>query len=443
MGRFFTQLQVNDKVDDVTIKRNASQALSIINGGVLYSPDSANGNLYIEERQYQVNNATNRYSFLKVRGSSTIGLQITFKKRTNIWPIYSIEKGEMRPAWYPSFTPDTSSGLVYNANASSNMRYYEYLAGSGYAEWIAPSGVTNHNKMIVYYVGLSSGGEGTIKVNGTTVGTFDTYNASVDYTLSTVVNLSSNINAGDTVRIENDDTSSIRVCAIVTYSTTEIVDGNSPGRIVLEPLTAITSATSSIELAWSVAPAGSSKKWIGGYAHNELPTYCEQVSPSESITNGLSQGYNKGYLTWTRSSTVRYDSTPTDIATMDEQYLLMGDCLSYFCTFTPSVSIDTSNRYVAMLPLSDTSTRWICNNCYGIDVSSLASNETIYLPICTTLGTGYVADIFVNMLQRSENIVKSHMIWNSGYHKAYWDIGSISGWSSGGVTFGWDIWANI
>jgi hypothetical protein len=319
----------------------------------------AQADVYMPVWAVAVADETDRTMFIRHSDDSGIGYRLKLSKLagSNVHGIYSIEEGTLRKAWYAAYAPDASNTLT--PLTSGNSKYNSFDNAADYADWNVPAAANGMDRLVLVVVTVGTGGEFEAVRNpaGTpeTLGTISTVGAGTIYRVEKTITLASALAAGDVVRIRRPaaETATARLHGIYAYSSAA-----APAATDAKTLTtaaAIKSASSAMEFAYSIAPTGSAKLFIGGYLHQGGAGNCIEVSPVEAWTLdgaawAFAVGYSAGTHTLRRTSVVYYDAGNADIAHLDYAYTFAPTYASLTNQITATVALDTGSLYVGMFP---------------------------------------------------------------------------------------------
>lgn len=425
------------------------------------APQRTDGNLYIPPWATDANLAAeDRFTFLQNVSDPTYGAKVTFRKNVNVTAIYSIVAGRMVPAYHFPFAPAATSSVDAASPVTITISRYYRLdsapAGQHYDQ-VVPAAAAGMDTLVLVYYRYSAAATATISVTRgqTTVDVEEfAFAGGPDLTrIEHTIALPSPLQTGDVISIRY--TSGAGLCGIhglIAYNSTGVA-GPGQQRWIIGTTTTIHAASSSMEFAYRMAPAGGgSTKWIGGYAHQDGTTYGSQVAVSEGFSlDGqawtLAAGYTAGELVWSRGSTARYDATPTDLGTISEIYEFSGRELFYDSLFTVTAAMNaTGERYPAMLP-APKATTYVQVDSRRYDIAGLSDTKYVKLPsplLPVRMGGGLNGYRLVMAPDDSVPRTRRAAVYcgNGDYNKGYWylPIGPASlaiGSEFGG---GWTYW---
>ncbi len=362
----------------------------------------------------------------------------------SIWTIYAIESGEMRPAYYFPFTPDSESGAGDSDNEDTGIRYHSGITdiAADHVSWVVPAGAAGHDRMVIHYVQVDGAGGIDIRQNSSSIGVLPMPGGGTDYLAEGTVSLSTALVQGQTIRVTTDEEANqIRISTITSYSSTGDVDSTSH-RIMVGSLTAIHSAGSSMELAYSIAKTGGdSAQWTGGYAH-QGGSDSTQIDMTESFdVDGswtIAQGYKMGLIEWTRTSTIRYDTDPTDLATLTEMYTLSGDLISFKHAITASQALISTALYPSQFAVPSASQTWHCLPWYTYDLSAVSGESIDGMAGVNSCALSVGLSNFVPMMVafQASRPIERLFIATSAKNKVYWALNAAEGMANAEVLRG-------
>lgn len=388
----------------------------------------------------------NWYVFVR---SGDVGRRIGLGTYENIHAIDEQLEGPARPACYFAYDPDDLGGSSENTNAGSNTRYHG-VNNADYMEWTVPVGFSGLDRLIVNYVGLTTGDVAVFKRNGVSVGTLDTVNGSTDYRLTSTVTLSTPLATGDVLRVEAQAGGSdpVLIGSLIAYDADGIADA---GQSFVVPDAPATQPTKSVEFAHRIAPTGQATRWIGGASHQGNPDNCIEVNPVDSWTKDGEAwspvvGWNDGTFVLSRTSDVEHTEGGDVVATLAYSYTFRDSTYSVDHTLTASEDLDVNTAYVAMatsrpeanVSIESDGTQASLNVSPGTTINHSASTTSIGL---FDTHEGQQATLALDRSTSSPSSVFTLFHSGGTYKKTYYRIlpTSTSGSSWGGgwtMTFG-------
>jgi hypothetical protein len=291
----------------------------------------------------------------------SIGYEVTFAPFVNVHCISDIKEGVARPAWYPARLADVEHANVdLSTGGTPEQGYYAITDGTDYVQWTVPADGDGCDTLLVGVVGVASAAILDIVKNpagaATVVGTVATANGTTSYTLVRTVNLAVPLVAGDVLRFRrtSGETTTGRVRSFMAYDSDGTVSAH--GRAFALPSSTKIDGTgdSSVELAYCIAPDGSTPKWIGGSAHQTIDIYATEVSPvvtySRNGTVGaLTPGWVTGDIVMRRVADADYNDVPhTIMGSLVTEYALDGTSYGVNNQFTAGIALDTGGLYPCM-----------------------------------------------------------------------------------------------
>lgn len=297
--------------------------------------------------------------------------------------IRSAQQGPMYPGVMFGYTPDTVSGTAATYD-SSPWRAYDLKKDGSYCAWTVPAWVTAANgmpegkldRLVLFGDGAAAGHYEVHRVRATvdtTIAADVTAAGSGYYPTLVTLAAGDELMAGDTVyvRTKAGEATSAKLGSIQAYASAGTFPTNVAHRILNTTSqlksTQLTSDTfwvdqSSVENAWTIAPAGSTPRLVGGYAHQgPAGTYGQEYPTAETWTRSGAgwtpvQGYQRARLSMARASTVYYDAGNTDIGDMLTTITFRSHDMQVASSITTAVTVDTAALYTPMLPVKSYTT---------------------------------------------------------------------------------------
>jgi len=360
---------------------------------------------------------------------STVGYEIRLSKSVNIHAIYTILEGKLRPAYYPSFEPDDSSGI--GDALADNYNYHVIDASNEYAEWDIPAGTATMDTL--YFYGIQSDAVGSMDVvryragSPTTVGTIDWDGEASALAKKSLDASSTPIAAGDSLRIQwsSEETDSISVAGWYGVDTDGVPSGTQ--HRALTSTAHVHQAGTGLEQAYRLAPADSEPKFVGSYIH-QGDVDATEVNPTNSWTKSgeawtLAGGYYIDTFVFTRSSEVYYDAENQDLGTLETVYTFGNGHISVANTFTAGATLDAGALYPAMFKPDNTDTIYDdAGNSYdltpGDSTTHYPDDANKYLYTCATGEGGRVTFVLDSMTATSIEHFVQNVEASEG--KCYW-----------------------
>jgi hypothetical protein len=96
-----------------------------------------------------------------------LGYLVTFRKAagSNIHPIYSIEEGDLRPAWYAAFAPDSQAAGVAAPGSAFNTKFRSLDAAGDWVRWVVPASAAGFTKVVVATYNVAAAGTFNARLN--------------------------------------------------------------------------------------------------------------------------------------------------------------------------------------------------------------------------------------------------------------------------------------
>lgn len=349
------------------------------------------------------------------------GVLLQFYKVTgaaggSLHAIRAAQQGAMYPGVMFGYTPDTVSGTASSYD-SAPWRAYDLKKDGSYCAWTVPAWVTAANgmpdgkldRLVLFGDGAAAGKYEVHRVRAAvdTVIAASVTPAGTGY-YPTLVTLAAGdeLMAGDTVyvRTKPAEATSAKLGSIQAYASTGTFPTSVAHRILNTTSqlksTQMTSDTfwidqSSFENAWTIAPAGSAPKLVGGYAHQgPAGTYGQEYPTAETWTRygagwTPAQGYQRARLSMARASTVYYDAGNTHVADMSTTVTFRSHDMQVASSLTTAVTVDTGALYTPMLPVKSYTT--IAATVDGVTHKSPATRTPATTGAFTTTASPMVA----------------------------------------------------